>query len=159
MRQKLFFTAIILTFLNYLGMAQDFRNLDFEYGVYKSQPRKWTIEGEGENYSAALDSSNHQNGKRSLYVKLKKSQVFIFLSLPGQLIAGKTIHIEAYIKSLNSDSLQTMLVFRNPNGGRPNASEPNKINNEWGVISHQASFPENYSSDRLLIAAMADGSG
>ena len=109
MRQKLFFTAIILTFLNYLGMAQDFRNLDFEYGVYKSQPRKCTIEGEGENYSAALDSSNHQNGKRSLYVKLEKSQVFIFLSLPGQLIAGKTIHIEAYIKSLYSDSLQTML--------------------------------------------------
>jgi erythromycin esterase len=159
MKQKLLFIIIILTFLNYSGMAQDFRNLDFEYGVYKNQPRKWSIEGEGEHYSATLDSTNHQNGNRSLYVKLRNAQVFIFFSLPRQFIAGKTIQIEAYIRSLKTDSLQTMLVFHNPDGGRPNASEPNKIGNEWKMFSHQVSFPENYSSDRLLVAVMAVGSG
>jgi erythromycin esterase len=152
--------VLILLAIPYLGIAQVFSNLDFEYGVYKAQPRKWAIEGEGENYSARLDSLNSKNGNKSLYVTVKNARVFIFLSIPGQLIAGKDIQVEGYFKSSSSDSLQAMLMFRNPNGGRPIPSQPNNSKSkEWQIISHQASFPNNYSSDRLLIALMANGTG
>ena len=153
-------SVLILFALPYLGIAQVFSNLDFEYGVYKAQPRKWAIEGEGENYSAWLDSANSKTGDRSLYVTLKNAQVFIFFSIPGKLIAGKDIQVEGYFKSASYDSLQAMLMFHNPNGGRPIPSQPNNSKSkEWQIISHQASFPDNYSSDRLLIALMANGTG
>jgi erythromycin esterase len=159
MRKKLLSVLILFT-IPYFGIAQVFSNLDFEYGVYKAQPRKWAIEGEGENYSARLDSLNSKNGNKSLYVTLKNAQIFIFLSIPGKLIAGKDIQVEGYFKSASSDSLQAMLMFRNPNGGRPIPSQPNNSKSkEWEIISHQASFPDNYSSDRLLIALMANGTG
>src|SRR5688572_3596510 len=152
--------VIILLAIPYLGIAQVFSNLDFEYGVYKAQPRKWAIEGEGEIYSARLDSLNSKNGNKSLYVTVKNAQVFIFLSIPGELVAGKDIHVEGYFQSASSDSLQAMLMFHNPNGGRPIASQPNDSkSNEWEIISHEASFPDDYSSDRLLIALMANGTG
>lgn len=152
--------VLILLAIPYLGIAQVFSNLDFEYGVYKAQPRKWAIEGEGENYSARLDSLNSKKGNKSLYVTVKNAQVFIFLSIPGKLIAGKDIQVEGYFKSSSSDSLQAMLMFHNPNGGRPIPSQPNNSKSkEWEIISHQASFPDNYSSDRLLIALMANGTG
>ena len=158
--RKTLLSALILFTIPYLGIAQVFSNLDFEYGVYKAQPRKWAIEGEGENYSARLDSLNSKNGNKSLYVTLKNAQIFIFLSIPGKLIAGKVIQVEGYLKSASSDSLQAMLMFHNPNGGKPIASQPNNSKSkEWEIISHQASFPDNYSSDRLLIALMANGTG
>lgn len=151
MRKNLLPVLILFT-IPYVGIAQVFSNLDFEYGVYKAQPRKWAIEGEGENYSARLDSVNSKNGNKSLYVTLKNAQVFIFLSIPGKLIAGKDIQVEGHFKSASSDSLQAMLMFHNPNGGRPIASQPNNTKSkEWEILSHQASFPDNYSSDRLLI--------
>jgi erythromycin esterase len=159
MRKKLLAVLILFT-IPYFGIAQVFSNLDFEFGVYKAQPRKWAIEGEGKNYSARLDSLNSKNGNKSLYVTLKNAQVFIFLSVPGKLIAGKDIQVEGYFKSASSDSLQAMLMFRNPTGGRPIPSQPNNSKSkEWEIISHQASFPDNYSSDRLLIALMAKGTG
>lgn len=158
MRFVLIFSIVTILYIQE-AHSQYFWNTDFEYEGYNAQPRKWSIDGEGENYYAMLDSNNHQNGNKSLYVKLQKAQVFIFLSLPSQLITGKTVQIEAYVKSLNSDSLQTKFVFLNPKDGRPNASEPNKISTGWGRISYNASFPKNYSSDRLLIALVANGSG
>lgn len=159
MRKNLLPILILFT-IPYFGIAQVFSNLDFEYEVYKAQPRKWAIEGEGENYSAQLDSLNSQNGNKSLYVTLKNAQIFIFLSIPGKLIAGKDIQVEGSFKSASSDSLQAMLMLHNPNGGRPIASQPNNTkSNEWQIISHQASFPDNYSSDRLLVALMANGTG
>jgi erythromycin esterase len=152
--------ALILLIIPYLGIAQVFSNLDFEYGVYKGQPRKWAIEGEGENYFARLDSVNSKNGKNSLYATLKNAQIFIFLAIPGKLIAGKDIQVEGSFKSLSSDSLQAMLMFHNPTGGKPIASQPNNTKSkEWEILSHQVSFPDNYSSDRLLIALMANGTG
>jgi erythromycin esterase len=150
--------VLILFGIPCLGFTQVFSNLDFEYGAYKAQPRKWSIEGEGEKYFAQLDSVN-KSGKSSLHVTLKKAQVFIFMSVPGKVIAGKTIRVEGYIKSGTPDSLQAMFLFRNPNGGKPVASPPINKAQDWQIISHKASFPENYSSDRLLIALMADGTG
>ena len=139
MRKNLLRVLILLA-IPCLGIAQVFSNLDFEYGVYKAQPRKWAIEGEGENYSARLDSTNSKNGNKSLYATLKNAQIFIFFSIPGRLIAGKDVQVEGYLKSVSSDSLQAMLVFRNPSGGRPIASQPNNTKSkEWEIISHQAS--------------------
>lgn len=151
---------LILLAIPYVGIAQVFSNLDFEYGVYKAQPRKWAIEGEGEIYSARLDSLHSKKGSKSLYVTLKNAQVFIFLSVPGKLIAGKDIQVAGHFKSSSSDSLQAMLMFRDPSGGRPIPSQPNDSKSkEWQIISHQASFPDNYPSDRLLIALVANGTG
>jgi len=141
-------------------IAQSFLNLDFEYGVYKSQPRKWAIEGEGEMYYARLDSTTAKSGNKCLYITVKNGEVYTFLSIPGRLIAGKTVQIEGYIKFKSADSLVSMLAFRDPNGGKPNVSPPIKGNNsEWILASHQASYPKTYSSDRLLIALVASGTG
>src|SRR6267154_2516180 len=89
MRKFLAPKIFILLSISNFAHAQNFLNLDFEYGVYKAQPRKWTIEGEGESYFAGLDSSHRKSGNKSLYVTLKNAEVFIFLTIPGQLIAGK----------------------------------------------------------------------
>lgn len=156
---KTILLAITIWTIPHLGVAQVFSNLDFEYGVYKSQPRKWSIEGEGENYTAHLDSTQNKSGTKSLYVKLKNAQVFVFLSMPGKLIAGKQIQVEAYLKSASSDSLVTMLMFHDPTGGRPIASPPGQRSEDWTLISHQASFSQSFSSDRLLVALMAEGTG
>ncbi len=142
------------------GIAQAFLNLDFEYGVYKKQPRKWAIEGEGEMYNGRLDSATSKSGNKSLYITLKNGEVYTFLSIPGSLVAGKRIAVEGYIKFEQTDSLVSMLAFRDPTGGKPNVSPPIKgTTNEWTFISHIASFPDNYSSDRLLIALIGSGTG
>ncbi|WP_428666479.1 erythromycin esterase family protein [Runella sp.] len=160
MKKNIILAIFSLSLISYKGIAQDFLNLDFEYGVYKAQPRKWAIEGEGEMYDARLDSTTAKSGNKSLYITLKNGEVYTFLSLPGKLIAGKSIQIEGYIKFKNADSLVSMLAFRDPIGGKPNVSQPIKgINNEWTFISHTASFPDNYSSDRLLIALIGSGTG
>ena len=160
MKKNILLAIFCLSLISNKGIAQVFLNLDFEYGVYKAQPRKWAIEGEGEMYDARLDSSIAESGNKSLYIALKNGAVYTFLSIPGKLIAGKSIQVEGYIKFKNSDSLDAMLAFRDPNGGKPNVSQPIKgNNNEWIFISHKASFPDNYSSDRLLIALVASGTG
>ncbi|MEO6329262.1 MAG: erythromycin esterase family protein [Ginsengibacter sp.] len=153
-------TIFGLFFISQKGIAQVFLNVDFEYGVYKSQPRKWAIEGEGETYYAWLDSTVAKSGNKSLYTTLKKAVVYTFLSIPGELVAGKNIQIEGYIKFKSVDSLESMFMFRNPAGGKPIASQPIKAKSgEWTHVSHQASFPDNYSADRLLIALIASGTG
>lgn len=40
----------IMMLISFNGVAQDFLNLDFEYGVIRDQPRKWSVEGDGEKY-------------------------------------------------------------------------------------------------------------
>lgn len=160
MKKNIILAILSLSLISYKGNAQIFLNLDFEYGVYKDQPRKWAIEGEGEMYDSRLDSTTAENGRRSLYITLKNGEAYTYLSIPGKLIAGKSIQIEGYIKFKNADSLISMLVFRDPNDGKPNVTQPIKGNyNEWIPISHKASFPINYSSDRLLIALVSSGTG
>jgi len=140
--------------------AQVFLNLDFEYSVYNAQPRKWAIEGEGESYDAKVDSTTAKSGHKSLHVTVTNGGVYTFLWIPGRTIAGKTVRVESYIRFRNADSLMTMLAFRDPDGGRPNTSQPIKGNNaDWNLATYQASFPENYSSDRLLVALVARGTG
>ena len=142
MKRNIVFGILSLSLISYEGIAQVFLNLDFEYGVYKAQPRKWAIEGEGEMYDAWLDSTTAKTGNKSLYITLKNGEVYTFLSIPGKLIAGKSIQIEGYIKFKNADSLLSMFAFRDPNGGKPNVSQPIKgNNNEWIFISHKAIVP------------------
>ncbi|QHV98161.1 erythromycin esterase family protein [Spirosoma endbachense] len=148
------------TLLPFRGYPQNFWNLDFEYGLYKAQPRIWSIEGEGENYSAQLDSTTTYSGHRSLHLVLKNAQVFLFVPIPAKLIAGKTVTLEGYVKFAQSDSLQARLLFHNPSTSSPIASESIiSADKTWKVVAHQASFPVNYSSDRLLVALSAEGTG
>lgn len=159
MRKDLSLVLILFSF-HCSGIAQVFSNLDFEYGVYKAQPGKWSIEGEGERYAAWLDSVISKSGDKSLYVTLKNAQVFVFFSIPGDLIAGKEIQVEGHIKSASHDSLKAMWMFHDPDGAKPIPSAPHDpTSREWQTISHQAAFPDDYSSDRLLIALMAEGTG
>lgn len=140
-------------------VAQTFANTDFEYGVYKSQPRKWSIEGEGESYSAMLDSTISYKGKKSLHVSLKNAQIFIFIAIPGHLVAGKTIEANAFYKSADS-SLNARLLFYNPVDKK---AEPSKkidpLNKDWQLLSNKVHFPDVYTSDRLLLALTAEGNG
>lgn len=140
--------------------AQSFLNLDFEYGVYKSQPRKWAIEGEGIKYTAALDSNQFKSGHKSLYIQVTDGAAYTFLSLPGELIKGKSIQVQGYIRFKNGDSINAMFAFRNPACGKPDLSQAFKgANNQWLSFSHSATFPENYASDRLLVALVCTGTG
>jgi hypothetical protein len=160
MKKHILLLEILLACLgSRLSNAQAFKNLDFEYGVYKTQPRKCAIEGDGESYSAILDSVNSKKGKRSLYVTLKNAEVFIFLSIPGQLVSGKDIQATGYFKSFKTDSLHAMLLFHNPVGGKPITSAPNTTSTEWQLISNRYHFPKDFPSDRLLIALTVNGTG
>ncbi len=160
MKKIILLVILGLSIISHKGISQDFLNLDFEYGVYKSQPRKWSIEGEGEMYDARLDSTIAKSGNKSLHITVKNSTTYAFLSLPGKLIAGKDVQVEGYILFKDAGSLKTMFAFRDPNGGKSNISPPVKGNNdEWEFISYKASFPDNYSSHRLLIALISSGTG
>ena len=156
-----FVLVIIVCFLTDCkeSKAQTFANTDFEYGVYKSQPRKWSIEGEGENYSAMLDSTISYKGKKSLHVSLKNAQIFIFIAIPGHLVAGKTIGANVFYKSADS-SLNARLLFYNPVDKRSAPSaKTNPSNKDWQLLSNKVHFPDVYPSDRLLLALAAEGNG
>jgi erythromycin esterase len=148
-----------LTTLYHNAQAQTFANLDFEYGVYKSQPRKWSIEGEGESYTAALDSMVSHHGRKSLRTALKKANIFIFMAIPGQQIAGKTVEVKAFYKA-GSGPVNAILLFYSPIDRKsiPSAAA-DSTQKDWQTLSHKATFPANYSSDRLLLALTADGTG
>jgi erythromycin esterase len=150
------FVAFVISFT---ASTQNFLNLNFEYGVYRSQPRKWAIEGEGDLYNAWLDSTVAKAGNKSLFISLKKAEVYCFLELPANVIAGKNVQVKGFVKANDSDSLELMLLFHNPVGGKPIAAPIKLEKKEWTLFSHNAFFPQNYSSDRLLIAFMASGSG
>jgi len=155
---------VLLTMMCFLvdckeSIAQTFANTDFEYGVYKSQPRKWSIEGEGEHYSATLDSTISYNGRKSLQVFLKNAQIFIFISIPGHLVAGKTIEANAFYKSADS-SLDARLLFYNPVNKKADPSKKiDPSNKDWQPLSNKVHFPDVYASDRLLLALTAEGNG
>lgn len=140
--------------------AQFFWNTDFEYGVYKSQPRKWAIEGEGYKYSAHLDSTISKSGKKSLFMRLDRAQVYTILTVPGKISAGNILRVQGYTKAGVSDSLNAQLILFNPSEGGIIASESIKMtSNKWNPTTLRASIPANYNADNLLIALMASGSG
>lgn len=144
----------------YNGIAQSFLNLDFEFGVVKSQPRKWSIEGEGDNYFAKLDSSVAKSGSHSLYITQTKADVYTFLRLPRADIAGTRIKVEGYVKLSEADSLQVRFMLAEPGGHTPVISnQADTKQRDWQLLSIESSFPANYTSDRLLIALTTSGTG
>lgn len=156
MKKQILTLITILLLGNTYG--QSFLNLGFEYETYKSQPRKWAIEGEG-NFSAEVVNSFKHTGQKSLHVHLKDAESYTFLSLPKEEIAGKKIQVSGHIKVSNLDSLQIMLAFKDPLG-KPQVSSPKSISlDNWNLISNEATFPADYSSDRLLLALIVVGSG
>lgn len=161
---KLYITTIILVIPLWGNpetvQAQYFWNTDFEYGVYKSQPRKWSIEGEGEKYTAYLDSEESKSGNKSLFMSLTNAETYTFLSIPGELVTGKTISVHGYIKAQISDSIEVRLLLFNPAEGNVLVSADQKlVENKWEPASLKASLKENLDSNNVLIAVLASGSG
>ncbi|WP_018128273.1 erythromycin esterase family protein [Balneola vulgaris] len=155
-----FFFLIILCGAIDSVQAQYFWNTDFEYGVYKSQPRKWTIEGEGEQYTAYLDSTVSKSGNKSLFITQRNAETYTLLSIPGALIAGESISISGFIKAHQTDSLQLSLMIFDPSEGNVLATVDHAIiSNNWEVVSLNTFLPENLKSDNVLIALVASGSG
>ncbi|MEQ8524908.1 erythromycin esterase family protein [Gracilimonas sp.] len=162
--QKLCKPAFLFLILFWGGLesvqAQYFWNTDFEYGVYKSQPRKWAIEGEGEKFTAYLDSAVSKSGNKSLFMSLTNAETYTILTIPGELISGKTFSIRGSIKAQQADSLQLQLIIFDPAEGNVLASANQEvIPNNWQVASLKTSLKEGYKTDNVLIALVASGSG
>jgi erythromycin esterase len=152
--------CIIFVFTAYTGVCQSFLNLDFEYGVVKDQPRKWSIEGEGGDYFARLDSTAAISGTHSLYIIQENAEVYTFLRIPRADIAGKTIKVQGYIQFDEENSLQGKLLFNVPGSSVSFASKSADTKQKaWQAITNEASFPLDFSSDRLLVALITSGTG
>ena len=143
-----------------MAEAQYFWNTDFEYGVYKEQPRKWAIEGEGESYMAFLDSTVSKMGAKSLFMELKNAETYTILGIPGAIVRGKTLSVKGHLKLKEVNSLKTKWMYFNPETGNIIASsviEPDS--KKWQKTSIEAAIPEDYSPDNLLLVLTAQGSG
>ena len=153
--------TIILFWLLHLllihsAIAQEFQNLDFEFGQYNNQPVKWAIEGS--NGHVNLDSIILKTGKKSLHVNVKNGEIYVYLILSPHLIAGKTVVFTADLKRSAGDSVKGNLLLFNPNQS-PVLSNDIPNNNNWNTITHQAVFPKQYDSDRMLLGFSIQGSG
>ena len=155
---KLIFTLYLFQVSCPYGIAQEFFNLDLEYEAEKGQPRKWFIEGENQ-FVAGLTGETAHRGRRSLEVTVTDGQVVAYLSLPGDLVAGKSISINGFVKSMTSDGLQLMLGFKDPAMFRPMVFPIERAPvGQWVKASAEKSF-ESYTSDRLLVAIVVAGHG
>lgn len=162
--QKLCKFALIIIIPFWVGFesvqAQYFWNTDFEYEVYKSQPRKWAIEGEGKKYTGYLDSEVSRSGNKSLYMSLNNAETYTILTIPGELVSGKAISIQGFLKTQQSKDLQLQLMLFDPTEGRVIATaDLNSVTTDWEEISLESTLKENYISDTVLIALVASGTG
>ena len=153
--------AIVLFWLLHLllihsAIAQEFQNLDFEFGQYNNQPVKWATEGS--NGHVNLDSIILKTGKKSLHVNVKNGEIYVYLILSPHLIAGKTVAVTADLKRSAGDSVKGNLLLFNPSES-PVLSNDIPNNNNWNTMTHQAVFPKQYDSDRMLLGFSIQGSG
>jgi erythromycin esterase len=155
--KQIFTFCLILSAVT--GKTQDFYNLDFEYEAEMNQPRKWFVEEEGEKSSAALTGTEFHSGRRSLEVSVTNGQVVIYLSLPGEMIAGKTLRAEMHMKFSDGDSLQVMLGMKDPIGSRQSIFPVAKAPKDTWVLAQAEKAFSSYSSDRLLLAIIVVGKG
>lgn len=150
----------LLSVISITVSAQDFLNLDFEFSTAKAQPRKWSVEGEGDRYFVWVDSTLAQSGTHSLHVTQTNSEIYIFLRIPGRDVAGKKIRVESYVKLSGHDSVHARLMITEPGNHTPVSSQIAKTNQvDWQMISSEASYPPNYASDRLLVSINGSGTG
>jgi len=147
-----------LFWVSYCGNAQHFFNLDFEYEGEKGQPRKWFIEGE-DQFTAGLTDTIAHHGRKSLEVTVIGGQVVVYLSLPGDVVAGKSVTVNGFVRAMNREGLQLMIGFKDPAVVRPSVF-PVKIDSvgKWENAIAKQSF-ESYTSDRLLVAMVIAGTG
>ncbi|HMG90951.1 MAG TPA: erythromycin esterase family protein [Chryseolinea sp.] len=155
--------SLIILFLfaisNLQLSAQEFLNLDFEHHVYKGQPRKWVIEGEGQYHGWVDSLGNPYSGKKSLAIRLKNGEAYVFLALPANIIKGKAIKVTGFVKANQFDSLQIMLGFKDPQGRPKLVPLQDPVTNQWNKLENQTSIAAEYNSDKLLIALIVIGSG
>ncbi|MCW9707257.1 hypothetical protein [Fodinibius salsisoli] len=162
--QKLYTAVLFFIILFWGGLesaeAQFFWNTDFEYGVNKSQPRKWAIEGEGEEYTGYLVNEISKTGNKSLFMSLTNSETYTILNIPGELVAGKAVSVSGYIKAQDADSLQVQLMIFNPAEGNVLASADQQlVKNSWQPTSLRTSVKESNGPNDILFALVAKGSG
>lgn len=151
--------VLLLAVINLPLHAQDFLNLDFEHSVYKGQPRKWVVEGEGQYYASVDSLDNKYSGNKSLLIQLKNGEAYVFLSLPANVVKGKTIKISGFVKASRFDSLQIMLGFKDPKGKPKLVPLQDPKINQWNKLENQTSIASEYNSDKLLVALIVVGSG
>ena len=154
------FTIVLLFAATNLQLfAQDFLNLDFEYSVYKAQPRKWVIEGEGQYYASVDSLGNRYSGKKSLLIQLRKGEAYVFLSVPAKAVKGKAVKVTGFVNASQFDSLQIMFGFRDPQGKPTLVPLQDGRTNQWNKLENEISIPVDYNSDKLLIALIVIGTG
>jgi erythromycin esterase len=158
MKISLIFSLFLAT-VNFQLSAQDFLNLDFEHSVYKGQPRKWVIEGEGQYYASVDTLGNKYSGSKSLWIQLKNGEAYVFLSLPAKAVKGKRIKVTGFVNARHYDSMQIMLGFKDPQGKPKLVPLQEGLKNQWTKLENEVSIPPDYASDKLLIALIVVGSG
>lgn len=140
--------------------GQHFWNADFEYGTSNAQPRKWSIEGEGNIYHSRLDHNTVKSGKYSLKLSVHNATVYAFLPIDKSLIAGKNISITGYLKTNNATTIKAGFMFLNPVTGKRYMASPQSYNtHSWTKLSYSINLPHNYQGSTLLVAFVANGTG
>ena len=150
----------LMILLSQDSFCQHFLNLDFEYGVETDQPRKWSIEGDGERYFTRLDNQVAKRGEKSLFVQQTNAGLFIFLRIPAKEVIGKSIKVSGYIKVNSGDSLNANWVIAQPGGALLCSSKSaTPKSNDWQELSAACVIPASYPSDRVLLALISSGTG
>lgn len=161
--KKLIICFLVLSSYGSLsGQIKDefFWNTSFEHATPNQQPRKWSMEGEGEHFNARLINREAKAGAYCLEMKLKNAETYLILSIPGTLVDNRTLKASCYLKTAKGDSLQKALFFLDPSTGSPIMSKPELVSSsDWVETSFEHSFVRASESPNVLIALMTAGSG
>lgn len=139
--------------------AQHFWNMSFEHEVYGNQPRKWSIEQEGESYNARVVNATSKDGQRSLEVSQKNASTYLLLSIPGNIVLDKKIEVNGYIKMSAEDTISVGWMLLNPETRHILPPKPNLlVNQTWEQVKLEHTYSEAYDASRLLVVLFAEGS-
>ncbi|MEQ9297278.1 MAG: erythromycin esterase family protein [Cyclobacteriaceae bacterium] len=139
--------------------AQHFWNTSFEHEVYGQQPRKWSIEQEGESYDARVVNTASKDGQRCLEVSQKNASTYLLLSIPGNVVVDKKIGVNGYIKTSAEDTISIGWMLLNPETRDILPPKPNLfVNQTWEQVKLEHTYSEAYDASRLLVVLFAEGS-
>lgn len=161
--KKLIISLLVLSsYGSLVGQIKDefFWNTSFEHATPNQQPRKWSIEGEGESFNSQLINTEAKAGAYCLEMKLQNAETYLILSVPRILVNNKRLNVSCYLKTLKGGSLQQALFFLDPTTGSPIMSKPESVSSsDWIKTSFEHSFASASASQNLLVALMIAGSG
>ncbi|MFI5458651.1 MAG: erythromycin esterase family protein [Isosphaerales bacterium] len=179
----LFVSALFLGLHDVRAQTPEELNLGFEQaGEKPSKPKAWIVSGAGfatdaPGYEVCLDEAEAQSGKRSLKMKATGHGSFgnAYLTLPGNVSAGKHVKISGWIKTKDVaakgyaglwcriDGLGTMLAHDNMTA-RIDAKGKVTIDDrgvrgttDWKLYSVQHDVPS--SAKAIVFGALLTGDG